>query len=222
MSGKQQNIEEVFNFIKRDDLLKYISSSSSTPFKLSFELLPDDFLDFAEADLKIGKNHALVNSLSNIKRAIDCRVDSLLVLFGIFETTSKDRWGFPAKIKFLKEAGVLAPTVLERINTKRNKLEHYYKIPLVEEVEDALDIARLFIESTDTFLNRSFDTFEWELEDLHTSWPWVSVELKSKKSCFVIVLTKGKSEQTKVKIPISDADNYIFVLREWVKAIKRG
>jgi hypothetical protein len=222
MNKKQQNINEILDFIKREDLLKYVSSGSIAPFKLNFELLPEDFLRFAEQDLQIRKNHALVNSLSNVKRAIDCRVDSLLVLFGIFEQSSKDRWGFPSKIKFLKEAGVLAPTVLERINTKRNKLEHYYKIPLVEEVEDALDISRLFIESTDAFLNRTFDAFEWELEEIDSSWPWIKVLLKSHKSYFEITLIKSKDKEIKIKIPSSDTDNFIVVLSEWVKAVKRG
>lgn len=57
----------------------------------------------------------------------------------------KEHWNFPNKIKFMQKGGIIAPQILKKINDKRNLLEHEFKKPSLEQVEDALDVATLFI-----------------------------------------------------------------------------
>lgn len=114
-----------------------------------FELNPEDFLDFAENDLKSNNTHGYVNALSNAKRAIDCRVDKLLIIFGI----NPKNWYFPQKIEYLKDVGVIAPRIVEKVNRNRNYLEHNYKCPDKEKAYDAVDIASLFVESINNKLS---------------------------------------------------------------------
>jgi hypothetical protein len=61
----------------------------------------------------------------------------------------KDKWNL------LRDIGFAAPRILKRVNDSRNLLEHEYAIPPESEVEDALDLATLFIEAG----NRSVDSF---------------------------------------------------------------
>lgn len=102
---------------------------------------------------------------SNTKRAIDSQLDSLLIGFGLSERAKK--WHFPTKIDFLNSIGIISPRFLNKINKKRNLLEHEYKNPTEEEVEDALDVAVLFINYTNKFIIRAIRDFYLIGEDLN-------------------------------------------------------
>ncbi len=110
------------------------------------------FFKFAENDLNSKYEHNLINSLSNIKRAIDCQMDTLLFAFGLYKKSKKEEWNFPRKLEVLNNLGIITPRILGKINQKRNFLEHEYRKPTKEEVEDALDVAALFLAYTQKFL----------------------------------------------------------------------
>jgi hypothetical protein len=130
----------------------HLDAESRTDIELPFNIQPRDFLNYAEYDLNNNYNHHLINSYSNIKRAIDCQLDSLLVGFGLFENSKKEKWKFPTKIDYLNKLDVISPRILKKINQKRNLLEHEYIKPNIDDVEDALDVATLFINYTEKFL----------------------------------------------------------------------
>jgi hypothetical protein len=109
-------------------------------------LSPKEFLKFASEDIKEPTTeHGVVNCLSNCKRAIDSQLDALIDRLGYLSICRQKRWPFPKKIEFIKNFGILAPRILEKINKLRNKLEHEYKIPFKSDAEDALDISLLFV-----------------------------------------------------------------------------
>ena len=114
---------------------------------------PVDYLSFAKDDLIKGNTRALVNALSNIKRAIDSQLDIILELYGILKLSTKEKWVFPRKIEVIHKLGIVSPNILNRINRKRVALEHFHKKPEKEQVTEFLDIAELFIE---LFKHRSY------------------------------------------------------------------
>jgi hypothetical protein len=61
----------------------------------------------------------------------------------------------PEKVRIMEETGFIVPRILKKVNRERNLLEHEYQRPDEEIVEEALDLAILFIETT----NRRLDTF---------------------------------------------------------------
>ncbi len=130
-----------------------------------FDISPYNFLEFSKKDLKIKTKRGSINSLSNVKRCIDCQVDTLLSVLGQTKKSKKERWNFPQKIEFLNKIGILSPSILNKINKKRNLLEHEYKFPRKEEIEDAIDIAELFLNATEKFTTRKVDYFEIYLKD---------------------------------------------------------
>ena len=107
---------------------------------------PIDYLNYARRDIVEGDTRALVNALTNVKRAVDCQLDVLLEMYGLLKLSQKKRWGFPEKIEVIKKIGVVSPNILKLINSRRNQLEHYHKKPIKKEVVEFLDIAELFIE----------------------------------------------------------------------------
>lgn len=146
------SLENFSTFINKR-IIRNVDGYSFETVETGFDISPSEFLNFARYDFTTKYDHHLVNSLSNAKRAIDSQLDSLLIGFGLSKR-SKD-WHFPTKTNFFNSIGVVSPGILKKINAKRNLLEHEYKNPTEEAVEDALDVAELFIKYTDKYLNRA-------------------------------------------------------------------
>jgi len=127
------------------------SMKMSDNLKTDFDIIPQDFISYAEVDLASDYEHNVINALSNSKRALDCQLDILLLSFGYYKKSQKDQWSFPKKIDLMNELGLIAPRVLKKINKQRNLLEHQFVKPKRESVEDFLDITMLFIASTDRY-----------------------------------------------------------------------
>lgn len=123
-----------------------INEGSKWGEQVVFDIMPVDFLRLAESDISAATDElGLINALSNVKRSIDCQVELIICEHGLKTKSEKERWNFPKKIDFLRKTHIIAPRVLEKINKTRNKLEHEFKKPNRENVEDGLDIATLFI-----------------------------------------------------------------------------
>ena len=116
---------------------------------------PIDYINFARRDIVEGDTRAMVNALSNIKRAIDCQLDVLLEMYGLLKLSMKRKWSFPKKIEVIRKIGIVSPNILRLINTKRVQLEHYHKKPKKEEVVEYLDVAELFVELFKSKRNRT-------------------------------------------------------------------
>jgi len=107
---------------------------------------PTDYLTFARRDLVDVDARAIINALGNIKRAIECQLDVFLEMYGPLKLSIKEKWSFPKKIEIVRKIGIVAPSILRLINSKRNKMEHHRERPKKEEVTEFLDVAELFIE----------------------------------------------------------------------------
>jgi len=127
------------------------SVTISDVLKTDFDILPQDFISFAEVDLASDYEHNVINALSNSKRALDCQLDIILLSFGYYKESQRNRWSFPKKTDLMNELGLVAPRVLKKINKQRNLLEHQFVKPNRESVEDFIDIVMLFIASTERY-----------------------------------------------------------------------
>lgn len=124
------------------------------------ELTAKDFIRFAKTDIKEDSTKGLVNSLTNAKRAIDCQIDNALEEFGIdindcaaeflIKQLGIDKKNLPYKLKLVQALGLAPSGLTSKVRNLRNKLEHYYKIPKRNEVEEAIEIAELFILSMES------------------------------------------------------------------------
>ncbi len=110
------------------------------------EVTPGQYLAFAQQDLAESQSpRALINSLGHAKRAIHLQTDLVLGAFGFQDPREL---AFPRKLELCTSCGTIAPGILRRLNRLRNVVEHEYRCPSLEEVQDATDIAELFIEAT--------------------------------------------------------------------------
>jgi hypothetical protein len=111
------------------------------------------YLKFAEQDLREGDSpRHLVNAITNAKRALHLRMEDICRGFG-FNSHSGPR-NFPRMVEYSSKLGITAPRLLVRLNKIRNEVEHDYVLPGRMDVETFLDVADLFIASTDRWINR--------------------------------------------------------------------
>mgnify|MGYP001616191469 CR=1 FL=1 len=116
-------------------------------------LSASNLLEFAIADLKDGDVAAsasprhLVNALSNAKKALHLRLEDVCLGFGCGSLKSVK--SFPKLIAYARNCGVVAPRVLERLNSRRNMVEHEFDVPKKEDVENFVDVVQLFLAATD-------------------------------------------------------------------------
>ena len=129
-------------------------------------ILPNEYLTFAEKDLRLGGTRGLVNALGNAKRAIDCQIAGLLTGLGL-----ACNGNFPEKLARVDALGIVAPRILRKVVQLRNSLEHDFHRPQKEEVEDAVDIATLFLESLKPIIAGGYMSSGWIADDL-TANPW--------------------------------------------------
>lgn len=139
--------------IRKDGLM--VQSVGGSHRAAQLEIEPYDFLLQAEEDFERGERGAEINSLTNAKRAIVSQMDQALLTFGY----KSFRWNVPRKLDVLAELGFVAPRILKRVSAARNMLEHEYKRPSPQEIEDAMDLAWLFVSASQAKLHPFGDTF---------------------------------------------------------------
>ena len=84
-----QELNEIMSQISHAETSS--SMKMSDDLKTDFEILPQDFISYAEVDLTSSYEHNIINALSNSKRALDCQLDILLLSFGYYKKSQKDQ-----------------------------------------------------------------------------------------------------------------------------------
>jgi hypothetical protein len=180
------------------------------------ELYPSTYLDYAKQD--IGDNldtRNRINAIGNAKRALHYQVELLCDAFGWTILYKNKNFGFPKRLEFLAQCGVLSPNILRKLNYKRNKIEHDYYIPTKEEVDDYIDISELFLMATKDLLHR----FPEEIEFILMKDEYYETSLSLPKSLMVILTeSQGKLEiswdDTIIQKHINDKDYF-----DWISSI---
>ena len=137
-----------------------IEHESGVILNFRYPLTPKFFLNSARDDLKDGSLRGRINALTNAKRAIDCQTDTFLSAIGyspkglekqlgktVIEglRTFANSVGHPLKFLVLESLGIVTPAIVTRVRDIRHLLEHQYKKPSINAVNDAIDIAALYV-----------------------------------------------------------------------------
>ncbi|MGA2933586.1 MAG: hypothetical protein ABSD81_00340 [Methanomicrobiales archaeon] len=179
-----------------------------------FEITPQDFLEFAEKDLEKQDLQAMVNALSNIKRSIECQIDVALYSFKI----PYERMSFPDKVEVLRRMGLSSPDILKKINRIRVELEHFYKRPKVEQVNDAVDVAHLTLDAISYPLHSFWSNFYIAQQDEdnvlleYRYWNVILFRFKQEKGEFVIKHLENGNESNSISIFSSNLDDYLNLI----------
>lgn len=121
--------------------------------EIPFSLRGRDFFNLALKSMNEEYENYLVDAIGNIKKALECQMDELILRLGYSEN-QLTKLNFPKKTSLLGEYGFIAPRILKKVNEKRNKLEHSNQPPEKEQIEDYLDVAEIFITLVEGLYNQ--------------------------------------------------------------------
>jgi hypothetical protein len=111
--------EQAIEFLALPDTEEDMSSFG--PVDLPWDILPSEFLDFADAEVAEGGREGLVNAMSNSKRALHGQVDSILYSFGL---KGQLQANFPRKMDLMSDLGVVTRQAFSRLNESRHAPWH--------------------------------------------------------------------------------------------------
>jgi len=215
------DIETLIKYLKDKDTVR---CGWGTEFiDTSFETMPSEFISFAENDLQSNFDHKYINALSNAKRALDCQADRLLKLFGFYKDAQDKFWGFPKKLELIQKFEIIAPRVLNKINKTRNLMEHQYIKPKPEQVEDFLDIASLFIASTDHYASNFLGLVQYINEENEDFKELMEVEftVDSENSKLIVKTHQFKPVKKDISFEVKKSDaEYIDIYKLHLKKIE--
>lgn len=83
--------------------------------------------------------------ITNLKRAIDCQCDIFLHALGIYNHIKDKSLSLEKKLDFLQSLGVFNTRSLNLLNSYRNKMEHKFKNPKIEDLNTYFDLTSAFI-----------------------------------------------------------------------------
>ena len=147
-----------------------IPSGGGTSLNYDFDINPRDFLKYAKEDINTKEVRGIINSISNAKRAIDCQIDNVLHNLGIdyhripksveafvkcFDLTNDTSF----KSKLISALNLAPNFLVSKTRVVRHKLEHFYKTPSIDEANESIDIAELFIRSIEGLLKMPTNEF---------------------------------------------------------------
>lgn len=112
-----------------------------------------EYLYFAKADLLSKDLRGAINALGNAKRAIHLLIDSFLELFGLKKIYGDDN--FPTKLEIIERIEAFPTRLLKNLNKKRNLIEHDYDQIELDEAEEFVEIAEIFLKLCYPYLKRS-------------------------------------------------------------------
>lgn len=165
-----------------------VPSGGSGDLDSKFDLTPKNFLRFAKQDIQSEDDRGIINSLTNSKRAIDCQTDEALEKCGIKSNDfDPDIKKFIEHFDLVEDIAIklkiihalnLAPSILiSKTRTLRNKLEHFYQKPTIDEAKEALDVADLFIRSVEgkfKMLTNDFGLTDEKNYDNNDHWDFIN------------------------------------------------
>lgn len=183
---------ELVSFLKNH--LEHLSPAEGSGTYLSFpayDLLPFDYLEFAEQELEKPGLSAKINCLAHLKRAVECQLDTLLGVLGASNVATN----FPKKLDFASASGAISSKSLAKLNRIRNRVEHEYAAPEISELEAYYDIASGFIHTIEGYifiLSNNWE-FSWTGEESgHSS--ALHVEICSEPPAVKFILEDGESK----------------------------
>jgi hypothetical protein len=221
------NFKDSLNNLKLDlTKLVIIPSGGSSGLDSNFEIDPKDFLRYAKEDMHTGNDRGIVNGLSNAKRAIDCQIDEVLQYLGVdFKNIPKSLDAFlkfidfnddiSYKLKIIQGLNIAPGLIITKYRNLRNKLEHFYKIPTIDEVKEAIDIADLFIRSIEGHYKGQMDEFYITdkknfIKDFEFKIGYTFM-YNDKSKCFNIFEQHSGKRLNEINIKISDIEFYGFI-----------
>lgn len=233
--GKEQYIKDLYKKCKINWTdFSFIVDDFQNFDSVNFEMMPEDYLKFAKRNIFEDSEQGKIDGLSNVKRAIECQIDLLISNLGfdykVFDNRTSYKEiknyierkykgetidGIVPRIKLLNVLGLAPTTLISEIRSLRNKMEHEYTCPSIDSVKRGIEVAELFIHSSNkkfsdapaiiTIGNEHYKDCGW----YKVKYPNIDIEFHKREGNGEAVITLNNSRKDKEEIFISP-DNVIY------------
>ena len=153
-----EGYQKLKDFVESNiEILKSGMSSGSENEFPKYDLFPINYLTFAEEELNMIKDpiqdREKINCILHLKRALDCQLDIFFFTLGFNEFLKRKNLGINNKLQFLQDVGVIKSRTIERFNKMRNKIEHHYHIPDIDDIEVYYDLISSLISNIEMIIS---------------------------------------------------------------------
>ncbi len=112
----------------------------------------ENYLEWAKRGLRENDNNGFDVAITYSKKCVCRRIDSLILYNHLYPLKNKN---YPEKIVTLELIGIASLKIVQKfIIDIRNELEHQYRLPTKEKAEDAINLAELAIDATQSEFER--------------------------------------------------------------------
>lgn len=196
LQQKMSKSEQLKSFIKNNILLLEMDVGGWREVKApSFELYARDYLEFAQQELDKKTVVSLINCVSHLKRAADCQIDIFFHVYNLHKIFNKRNLKFEKKLDFLGEAGIFTSRSLTRFNTIRNKMEHNYEAPKIDDIEVYFDLVFALITILERLTALHSEITFVTYGDLNAINGGFSIEYVEDEPCIKVVLGYGDGSE---------------------------
>lgn len=144
------NFKELLNkIIEIFPRLSFDGGSTAALEYPKFDLLPHDYLNYAEHYISDTCTEGKINCVSNLKRALECQMDTFFHVMGINKVIKNKNLSFDQKLAFMSQIGIYKSRSLRTLNKIRNKIEHEYAIPDLPDIELYFELVYAFVSVID-------------------------------------------------------------------------
>lgn len=235
-------LKELQNIVKIKWNKFYICKDCTTSWLgVDFEIIPEEFLNFAKMDYKDKSKKGLVGAVTNAKRAIDCQIDWIINYLGYdylefneekysyllrtineLENEGYFNKSYTLKLRFIQALEIAPTFLISKIRMIRNKLEHEYILPSQEKVRECIELAELFIDATQNKLFNRFITDyniqnEYDSTDIYIREPFYNIEFKPGEGKVKIYARNEKGVTGEVNLSSLD-EEYIYFIKSAISS----
>ena len=213
MTEKAEQLRELI--FKVFDNLECDGGSGTTLKFPDFDLMPYDYLEFAEKYLESQDNEHKLICVTHLKRAVECEIDTFLHVLGISRAIRNKNISFEQKLNFIGAVDIFNSRALIKLNRIRNKIEHEYAIPDIKDIELYYELAYAFVAVLEGFLSihALHEEVEWSKKHLGPIVLKVKYDSNVPRVAYYIVIDGYKNNLEFDLSSIKELDNFAYALK---------
>ena len=195
-----------------------------------YDLTPKDFLEYAKIELQHSVNTPcspihIINCVSHLKRAVNCQLDVFLSQLSLDHLLKDKSLKMETKLNFIKNAGIIEANSIARLNQIRNKLEHKYMIPEINEIEVYYDLVYAFITLLESTTMRFFSYNEIEIEsNNHEKFKFLRISYHFDTVPYITfeVIYNDSTKNLCIEVKATEFEVFPYYLRALLQLAKLG
>ncbi len=221
-------VKDIVQIILRtDEIERDVSNGSNISIPI-YDISSEEFLDFAENAIASETKEGIVNTISNLKRALDCEMDMFFEGINAKRIFDKKNLKFEKKSQFLADIGLFPIQTINKLNFMRNKLEHEYKTPVIYDLYTYYELVWSVVKILDLYLELLYTNGEINLElHIEKNVYYFTMKHDIKGCAFIFEIidwTKGKErEQKRLNVTLKnqeDADGFVKAFNVFLLSIQ--